>query len=501
MKLMDPGTELDGFVIGQCLHAGGMAHIYSVTYTGQRESPFNMVMKVPRMTAGDGSENIVGFEVEHQILQHIQGAHVPRFVAAGDMTCVPYLVMEHVPGQTLQHWLDQRSLTRPVTTPFDEITHIGAALAQAVHSLHRQNVCHHDLKPANVLLHPDGRAVLLDFGLSMHAHFPDLLAEEMRKAIGTPAWIAPEQVVGTRGDPRSDVFAIGVILYEMLTGELPFGNPQTDGGLRQRLWMRPKPPRAFRADTPPWLQEVVLRCLLPQAQERYPSAAHLLFDLRHPDQVRLSPLSEITAGWGFWKTLRRWIKAAGMEYQASPLPAQQQIERVPIVMVALPHTDVSEDIVYSMRLQTERALGHMPGARLAVVTVVSGSDMAASGSDNETGQQLVHLVRLQKWAGPLRMEDHQASFHVLESGDVADALLRYAQANEVSMIIMGAATHGLQMQRWVATVPIKVAMQAPCTVMLVKGELPFAGLAGLADLADPDDAGQSASAQGHRSGK
>ncbi len=501
MKLMDPGTELDGFVIGQCLHAGGMAHIYSVTYTGQREAPFAMVMKVPRMTAGDGAENIVGFEVEHQILQHVQGPHVPRFVAAGDMTRVPYLVMEHVPGLSLQQWLDQRGLTRPVATPLDEVVRIGAALAVAVHSLHRQNVCHHDLKPANVLMRPDGTAMLLDFGLSMHAHFPDLLAEEMRKAIGTPAWIAPEQVVGTRGDPRSDVFALGVILYELLTGELPFGNPQTDGGMRQRLWMRPKPPRALRPDTPPWLQEVVLRCLLPQADERYPSAAHLAFDLRHPDQVRLGPLSEITEGWGFWKTMRRWVKAAGMAYQPSPLPAQQQIERVPIVMVALPHTDVSQDIVYSMRLQTERALGHMPGARLAVVTVVSGSASGPSDSDSETGQQLAHLVRLQKWAEPLGMAGHQASFHVLESGDVADALLRYAQANGVSMIIMGAATHGLQMQRWVATVPIKVAMQAPCTVMLVKGELPFEGLAGLAEMAEPVGAPQSASASGQRSGK
>lgn len=476
MKLLDPGTELDGFVIGQCLHAGGMAHIYSVSYQAGTEAAFPLVMKVPRMTAGDGAENIVGFEVEHQIMQHVQGPHVPRFVAAGDMSRLPYLVMEHVPGTSLQQWLDARGMG-PVSTPAIEVARMGAALAQAAHSLHRQNVCHHDLKPANVLLRPDGRSVLLDFGLSMHAHFPDLLAEEMRKAIGTPAWIAPEQVVGTRGDPRSDVFAIGVILYELLTGELPFGNPQTAGGMRQRLWMRPKPPRALRSDVPPWLQEVVLRCLLPQAEERYPSAAHLAFDLRHPDQVRLSHLSELTAGWGFWKTLGRWTQAAGMQYRPSPLSAQHQVERVPIVMVALAHTDVSEDIVYSMRLQTGRALGHMPGARLAVLTVVSGSTGADGSDASETGQQLAHLVRLQKWAEPLQLQGHQASFHVLDSGDVAQALLRYAQANEVSMIIMGAATHGLQMQRWLATVPIRVAMHAPCTVMLVKGELPFSSLA------------------------
>jgi len=88
-----------------------------------------------------------------------------------------------------------------------------------------------------------------------------------------------------------------------------------------------------------------------------------------------------------------------------------------------------------------------------------------------------HLTRLQQWAQPLDLSDHQTSFHVLESGDVADALVKYAEGNQVSMVILGAATHGLQMQRFVATVPIKVAMEAPCTVILVKPGLPFAQLA------------------------
>jgi nucleotide-binding universal stress UspA family protein len=86
---------------------------------------------------------------------------------------------------------------------------------------------------------------------------------------------------------------------------------------------------------------------------------------------------------------------------------------------------------------------------------------------------------LQQWAQPLDLRDHQASFHVLESGDVAKALLTYAEGNQVNMVIMGAATHGLQMQRLLATVPIKVAMEAPCTVILVKQSLPFTQLAAL----------------------
>ena len=107
MKLLEPGAELDGFTVEECIHSGGMAHIYRVRYTeGARDPGFPLAMKIPRMTAGDGAENIVSFEVEHQIMQALSGVHVPRFVAAGDLERVPYLVMEYVHGRTLEHWLE-----------------------------------------------------------------------------------------------------------------------------------------------------------------------------------------------------------------------------------------------------------------------------------------------------------------------------------------------------------------------------------------------------------
>ena len=477
MRRLEAGTELDGFRIGACLHAGGMAHIYQVTYADDRPAPFDMVMKVPRMTAGDGAENIVGFEVEHQILQVLQGTHVPRFVAAGDLVSMPYLVMEHVSGQTLQQVLDTHTHERTQPTVTD-MSRMGAAIARAAHSLHQQNTCHLDIKPANVLMHPDGHAVLLDFGLSCHAHYPDLLAEELRKAVGSPAWIAPEQVVGVRGDPRSDIFAIGVMLYELATSELPFGNPQTSGGMRQRLWMDPTPPRRLREDLPEWLQEVVLRCLAPEAAKRYPSAAHLAFDLEHPEQVKVTKRGKQIQGTPFFTHFKRWLKAAGMHYQPSPLPSQQ-IDEVPIVMVAVPHHEASDATLYSLRQAVARSLGIRPGARLAVVTVISPNLSSTSEHDkSETTLHRQYRTMLQQWAQPLDLGEHQTSFHVLESSDVANAIVRYAEGNNVSMIVMGAATHGLQMQRFVATVPIKVAMEAPCTVILVKQALPFEHLMG-----------------------
>ena len=314
--------------------------------------------------------------------------------------------------------------------------------------------------------------------MSCHAHDPDLLAQQLRKAVGRPTWIAPEQVVGVRGDPRSDIFAIGVMLYELCTGELPFGSPQTAGGLRQRLWMDPTPLRKINPDIPAWLQEVVLRCLEPEAAQRYASAALLAFDLTHPLQIMITERGLKKTGTGFRTHFKRWIKAAGMHYQPSPLAAQQAAD-VPIIMVAVPHKDVSDATLYSLRQAVARSLGTRPGARLACVTVISpGQTSSTDEARSETNVQRRYLATLKQWAQPLEHPGHQTSYHVLESGDVAQALLNYARGNDVSMIVMGAATHGLKTQRFVATVPIKVAMDAPCTIILVKQALPFEQLAG-----------------------
>jgi len=477
MKLLEPGTELDGFLVEECIHSGGMAHIYRVRYAdGVRDPGFPMAMKIPRMTAGDGAENIVGFEIESQLMPVLTGPHVPRFVAVGDLDRVPYLVMEYVSGHTLDHWLESTEWP-----DMETVCRLGIAMAQAAHALHQQNTVHLDLKPANILVRDSGSVVLLDFGLSCHADYPDLLAEQLRKAVGSPAWMAPEQVVGVRGDPRSDVFAIGVMLYQLCTRELPFGEPQTAGGLRQRLWMDPVPPRKLKPQVPAWLQEVILRCLEPEAAQRYASGAHLAFDLAHPLQVHVTDRGTRVTATSWMTHLRRWVKAAGMQYQPSPMPAQQ-IDEVPIVMVALPHKDAGDATLYSLRQAVARALGTRPGARLAVVTVIGGgSGAVGAGATGETGTQRRYLTQLRQWAQPLDQPGQQISCHVLESGDVAQALLDYARGNRVSVIVMGAATHGLKMQRLIATVPIYVAMHAPCTVILVKPSLPFELLAQSAD--------------------
>ena len=248
-------------------------------------------------------------------------------------------------------------------------------------------------------------------------------------------------------------------------------------GLRQRLWVDPVPPRKLKPELPEWLQEVVLRCLEPEAARRYPSAAHLAFDLSNPAQVTVTQRGNRTRATGVATHFKRWLKATGMHYQPSPLPVRL-IGEVPIVMVAVPHKDASDATLYSLRQAAARSVGTRPGARLSCVTVISPSQTSSvSDEASETSVHRRYLSQLRQWALPLNMPGHQTSCHVLESGDVAQALIDYAIGNHVSVIVMGAATHGLVTQRFVATIPIKVAMGVPCTVVLVKQGLPFEQLA------------------------
>ncbi len=234
--LLEPGMEIDGFRVAERVHAGGMSVIYRVT---GRDAGFPLLMKVPRLGYGEPAESVISYEVEQLVLAALKGPHVPRFVAAGDLAVRPYLVMEHVEGRSLAEWSD--------AAPADpaEVARLGAALATALHSLHVQGAVHLDVKPANVIIRPTGEAVLIDFGLARHAHYPDLLAEEIRSPIGSAPYMSPEQVLGARWDPRSDLFALGAVLYELATGRFPWGSPSSLAALRKRLWRDPVPPRAI----------------------------------------------------------------------------------------------------------------------------------------------------------------------------------------------------------------------------------------------------------------
>ncbi|MGZ3293734.1 MAG: serine/threonine protein kinase, partial [Xanthobacteraceae bacterium] len=270
---LQTGSIVDGFRIGDRVHDGGMATLWSVSRPG---AAMPMLMKVPKIGEGEDPAAIVSFEMEQMILPRLSGVHVPKFVAVGDFAVQPYIVMERIDGPTLL------ARVPDIPLPYADVVEIGVKVATALDDLHRQHVIHLDVKPSNVMFRPAGEAVLLDYGLSHHDQLPDLMQAEFRLPFGTAPYMAPEQLLGVRNDPRSDLFALGVLLYFFSTGVRPFGESETLRGMRRRLWRDPPPPRRLMPDYPPWLQEIVLRCIEIEPAWRYPTAAQLAFALSHP---------------------------------------------------------------------------------------------------------------------------------------------------------------------------------------------------------------------------
>jgi serine/threonine protein kinase len=454
--VLEPGSVLDGFTVGSLIHRGGMAHLWEVTRPGET---LPMLMKIPVLHEGEDPAAIVGFEMEQMIMPRLKGVHVPRFIANGDFAVQPYIVMERIAGTTLQ------SRTAGKLLPVDEAAQLGATVATALNSLHEQNVIHLDVKPANIMLRESGEAVLIDYGLARHRDLPDLMSEEFRLPYGTAPFMAPEQVLGVRSDPRSDIFALGVMLYVLVTGKTPFGESERLKGLKQRLWRDPHPPRALEPSIPPWFQEIVLRCLEVHAARRHQTAAQLAFDLRHRDEVALTDRAERLARDSFFAVLRRKSQPEASLIDR-PLPPSHD---APIVAAAIDLSDTSEELARALRQTLTRILERTPAARLACINVLKLARISLDRSLDAEGhnRHVQCLVELKEWARPLGLDSGRVSFHVLEAVDPAEAILDYVRANNVDHIVMGARANS-PLRKLLGSVSGKVAAEAPCTVTVVR---------------------------------
>ncbi|MBR0936510.1 bifunctional serine/threonine-protein kinase/universal stress protein [Bradyrhizobium jicamae] len=471
---MRPGAVIDGFTVGERVHRGGMATLWSVTHPG---IDVPLLMKVPLTSEGEDPAAIVSFEMEQMILPRLSGPHVPACFGSGDFERQAYVAMERIPGQTLYKRLDDLPL------PYEAARAIAGKIASALASLHRQNVIHHDIKPSSIMFRERGEAaVLIDFGLSHHNHLPDLLQEEFRLPYGTAPYMAPERLLGIRDDPRSDLFSLGVLLYFFTTGVRPFGETESLRGMRRRLWRDPYPPRRLRADYPPWLQEIVLRCLEIDPAARYPTAAQLAFDLAHPEKVKLTSRSQRLTRDPLGTVWRRRFNLGAVAPQPKSNVAAQ-LAASPIVAVALDPSHGSEVLNDAIRVTAEQVLSTSPSARLACVNVLKLNLLSIDRTLDEQGQNkhVDRLVALQHWARPFRLDESRLTVHVLEAIDPASAILEFATANLVDHIIIGARQSSMR-RSLLGSVSAKVASEAPCTVTVVRpSRLELQATAGASD--------------------
>ena len=452
------GETVDGFRLETPLPPGGMASFWRVTHP---DFALPLIMKIPLLRPGEDPITIVGYEMERMILPRLHGPHAPRFVAAGPFE-QPYIVMELISGTSVKELIAETPLAP------ERVAAIGVHIAFALHDIHRQHVIHLDLKPSNIFLRSADDAVLIDYGLAHHELLPDLIAEEMDEPVGTGPYVAPEQVLRDRTDPRSDIFALGVILYFLATGERPFGEPQRAAEWRRRLWRDPFPPRAWNPGIPPWLQEIILHCLEVDPERRYATAAQVAFDLQHPAEVALTPRAErmhrdgiVTVALRRFRTSRR------------PLPRRRNsvsgvLARAPIVVAAV---DLAGDpaLADALRATAQRILATDPSARLACVHVLKIARLAIDPWEDAQGRNrhLQRMIELKHWARSLTIDPARVTYHVLEATDPGAALVDYARNNHVDHLVLGARGTSA-VRRHLGSTSSHVVAQAPCTVTVVR---------------------------------
>jgi len=239
------------------------------------------------------------FKREEDIGKALDHPGVMKVFADGDRSQI-YMVMEWVEGRLLRQILnDQKKL------PLARAMKITLGICDALSYIHNHGIVHRDLKPENIMVDSDDHIKLIDFGIAGQAGARRLTFAKLSQVMGTPEYISPEQVKGKRGDGRSDIYALGVMLYEMLTGKAPFQGPNPFAIMNDRLLNNPIPPRELDSSISPEVQEMIYRAIERDPKNRYANAHEMALDLQHPEKVGFSERAELHD----WKKRRTpWVR-------------------------------------------------------------------------------------------------------------------------------------------------------------------------------------------------
>ncbi|HEX9406396.1 MAG TPA: protein kinase, partial [Thermoanaerobaculia bacterium] len=264
------GSDLgERYHVVQQLGEGGMGEVYLVR---DRELDRDVALKVIRVDLASHPAILERFKREIQLSSNITHKNVLRVYDLGEAGGVKFLTMQYVEGYDLATLMRREG--RP---PLPRVLDIFRQICEGLEAAHEQGVIHRDLKPQNILIDGRGRVLIADFGLAKSVEYGTLT--EAGKVIGTPHYMSPEQVKGIPLDKRSDIYSLGVILYEMLTGSLPFTGSSAYEVMIQRTTRTPRPASDHNPKIPQYLLKILDKCLQPSPDLRYSSAAEILRDL------------------------------------------------------------------------------------------------------------------------------------------------------------------------------------------------------------------------------
>lgn len=267
--VIEPGTDFGPrYHIEYALGEGGMGSVYKAY---DRELDRHIAIKVIRPNLVADASTVQRFKQELLLGSKVSHKHILRIHDLGDVEGLKFISMAYVDGEDLHS-----ILRREGRLPVPRAIGIARQMAQALAAAHAEGVIHRDLKPHNILIDKSGTAYISDFGLAKSLLSSDAAMTRSGELLGTPRYMAPEQVEGRLLDHRVDLYAFGLILYEMVTGTVPFHGDSAIQELLQRVQNKPPDPRIVNADTPATVAEVILRCLAKDPAERFQSAEEIL---------------------------------------------------------------------------------------------------------------------------------------------------------------------------------------------------------------------------------
>jgi len=285
MTSLRTGEKLDHYIIENAVARSGMASIFRAT---DERTGKTVAIKVPHPEIEADPVFYDRFRREQEIGEKLDHPGVMKVFPADDHSQF-YMAMEWVDGRLLRQIMNEQR-----KFPQERAVKLALQIASALDYIHSHGVVHRDLKPENIMVDANDQIKLIDFGIAANVGSRRLTFANFSQTMGTPDYISPEQVKGKRGDARSDIYALGVMLYELLTGKVPFTGPNAFVIMNDRLLNNPVPPRELDPAISPQLQEIIYRAMEREPAKRYPSAREFAYDLEHQDKVGVADRDELT---------------------------------------------------------------------------------------------------------------------------------------------------------------------------------------------------------------